>query len=343
MNALWGDGFEIDDWATILTAGYTLSGTPTITVINSTAHQDSGSRGGSRCINVDVNSALLRGLITPALVNPYCVAGAWRLNGSSASTTVGFLVQFRLSGNTQATVFFRSDGFTQAFRNTTAGTSLAVSAGTHTVGVWNWFSIEADIDNAGLFNVYINGALVLTFSGDTQQQASPGFDQVLLGAIGDSVITFDLDDIVITDSTETVIPEMYLILQLPTGNGTTLQFNPSAGTNFENVDENPPNTTDYNETATSGDIDLYTYPSLPFTPTSIAFVQSVLYAARDGAITGFRAEIDSGGTPDSGSTVSPAAAGVYTLAYDIFPVDPDTTAAWTPAAVNALEAGLSAQ
>lgn len=343
MNVLWADGFEINSWATVALAGYSLASTPAITVINSTAHQDGGGRGGSRCINVNPGSgATLQGIITPALASPYCVGGAFRYNGSSASTTVGFVVQFRLSGNTQACIFFRSDGFVQAFRNTTAGTSLGVSVGTVLVGSWQWFSIEADIDNVGAFNVYVNGALVLAVAGDTQQQASPGFDQVLFGTIGDAAITFDLDDIVITDNTETEIPEQYWVLLAPTGNGAPIDFTPSAGTNWENVDENPPSAADYNETAVSGDVDIYTYPNLPFTPTSISAVASVLYASRDGTITGFAAEINSGGTPDTGPTVSPAAAGVDTLSYAFFPTDPDTLAAWTDAAVNALQAGISA-
>ncbi len=343
MNVLWADGFEIDSWATIALAGYSLLSTPAVTVINTTAHQDGGGRGGSRCINVAPTSgASLQGVITPALASPYCVAGAFRYNGSSASSTVGFVLQFRLSGATQASVFFRSDGFIQAFRNTTAGTSLGVSAGTVLVGSWQWFSVEADIDNTGAFNVYVNGALVLAVTGDTQQQASPGFDQVLFGTIGSASIDFDLDDIVITDNTETEIPEQYWVLLAASGNGTPLEFTPSAGTNWENVDENPPSAADYNETAVSGDTDMYSYPNLPFVPTAISAVATVLYASRDGAITGFAAEINSGGTLDTGPTVSPAAAGVDTLSYAFFAQDPDTLADWTESAVNALEAGISA-
>ncbi len=341
MNVLWADGFEIDSWAITATAGYTLLSTPVITVINSTAHQDGGGRGGSRCINSNPSSgALLQGIITPALASPYCVAGAWRLNNSSASTTVGFVVQFRLSGNVQCCVFFRSDGFVQAFRNTTAGTSLGVSAGTVLVGVWQWFSIEANVANAGAFNVYVNGALVLTVAGDNQQQASPGFDQVLFGTIGDAAVDLDLDDITITDNTETEIPEQYWVLLAPTGNGTPLQFTPSAGTNWENVDENPPSSADYNETATTAQVDLYTYPNLPFVPTAISAVQSVLYASRDGSITGFASRIESASFTTAGPTVSPAAAGVDTLAYAFFPTDPATSADWTESAVNAIEAGI---
>lgn len=339
MACKWMDGFEINDWATILTAGYTVVSTAVMTIISSTSHKDSGGRGGTYCVNINPASTTAQGFATPALVSPYSAAGAFRINNSSASTTIGFFVEFRLSGNTQARVLFRTDGFIEIFRNT--GTSLFVSAGTYTVGIWNWFSIEADIDNAGSITVFLNGVSVATFSGDTQQQASPGFDQVVIGAVGSASIDIDFDDFTI-DDTLTEIPETYWVLQAASGNGTPLEFTPSAGTNWENVEENPPSSAEYNETATAGDQDMYSYPNLPFSPASIYAVATVLYAARDGSITGFAAEINSGGTPDTGPTVSPAAAGVYTLSYSFFDTDPDTAAAWTESAVNALEAGISA-
>ena len=97
--------------------------------------------------------------------------------------------------------------------------------------------------------------------------------------------------------------------------------------------------TSYNFDSTIGDQDIYALQDLPGTPVIIAAVQLRLIARKSD--TGFRAlstVFVSGATTDTGA--STALATTYAEFSKVYGTDPNTSAAWTAAAVNALQAGV---
>lgn len=125
----------------------------------------------------------------------------------------------------------------------------------------------------------------------------------------------------------------------PTGAGTTTQWTPSAGANWDAVDETPPSTTDYVETSVLNEIDTYACGNLTSTSGDVAAVVINMYAQKTTAgsrkISG---AIDSGGTAGVG-TEKDLGIGYHNYQSMSY-VDPDTAAAWTIDGVNASEFGV---
>jgi hypothetical protein len=63
------------------------------------------------------------------------------------------------------------------------------------------------------------------------------------------------------------IPQPKIYMTVPDANSTPLQWTPSAGTNFQNVDSIPPVDSPFNSSSTIGDIDQYSHP-LPTMPAA---------------------------------------------------------------------------
>lgn len=120
----------------------------------------------------------------------------------------------------------------------------------------------------------------------------------------------------------------------------SVQFTPSTGSNFQNVDDPAFHNgdTDYNSSTTVGHIDRFTVANLATTP-AVVFGLGVKTVAK----------IDVAGTASittrmtSGSTLSESAnrslTTVYQGFYDPFGKDPDTTLAWGTSAPDSVKTG----
>jgi len=96
--------------------------------------------------------------------------------------------------------------------------------------------------------------------------------------------------------------------------------------------------TDYLYDSVVGDSDLYAMEDLPLTPAAVIGVVSKIYAKKSDAGTrNGQVLVNSAGTQVAGTdTPLPS---TYTYLARVDAVDPATGAAWTPAAVNALQVG----
>lgn len=128
--------------------------------------------------------------------------------------------------------------------------------------IWYVFDVYIKIaDAGGRIVVKIDGVTVIDFTGDTK----PAGDTTI-AAIGFQGITgqnWNGDDLAINDTTGVVdngwINDIRIVAQEVDGNGDTNEYTPSAGSNYQNVDETPANDdTDYNEDSTAGHRDMYT-------------------------------------------------------------------------------------
>ena len=213
---------------------------------------------------------------------------------------------------------------------------------------WYYMELKNTIaDAGGLLECRINTSVVVTFTGDTKATVNATADKIRFGFLGSYQHYFD--DIYICDGAGAVnnnylagstSPYFRVEALLPGGAGTTTDWTPAAGSNFQNVDEaDPDSDTTYNSTATQDAIDTYALGNLAGGNITIAGVQWVGFV-RDEAVgnTALKRVIRSGGTNYFGAAFDPGTA--YDYALEILETNPDTSAAWTRNGVNGVEAGI---
>jgi len=209
-----------------------------------------------------------------------------------------------------------------------------------------WYYLEAKVyihDSAGTFEVRLNEQVVIDLSGvDTRSWASSsGADIVCFFGGGGGVIHYD--DIYICDTAGTVnndfLGDCRVECLFPTGAGSSDDFTPSAGDNYQNVNETTPDgDTTYNESETVGHKDLFAYGNLATTAGTVHGVQTCLWAKKDDAgARSLGARVYSNATEGDGASNSLGTS--YAYYFDIFETEPSDSLAWEIADVNAAEFG----
>jgi len=175
--------------------------------------------------------------------------------------------------------------------------------------VWRYIEIKITIDNsAGVFEVRSNGVVVANLTGiDTQATANAQATGFHLGAgVGQSYCDYYFDDLYVLDTNgaqcNDFLGDVRIDAVRPNGAGTHTDFTPSAGANYENVDEEPgpDDDTTYNEATTIGDQDSYAMESLPSPAgTTILGVKSQVAARKTDAGTRKAKVLTRAGTTDN--------------------------------------------
>lgn len=228
-------------------------------------------------------------------------------------------------------------------------TLLATSAGTFdlTGAAWHYWEVKAIIsDTVGVFEVRLDGAVFVTYSGDTRNAGTTGaIDQIMwVRPYSGSGNNFIVDDFWLDDAGYLGDKVVY---SLPAnGNGDSSQWVGSDGNSTDNYllvdDGEVVSITDYVASATSGNTDLYNIADLPASVTTVDAIQELIYV-----------QASDGGTPPSVVPVAKGALGTVRAdtALGTIPVaaadmlaqirttDPDGNAL-TPARVNAMQVGV---
>jgi len=252
-----------------------------------------------------------------------------------------------LSADSGATIHL-TIGYSNAalilYRGSVGGTVLGTYSAVFSPGTWYHLEVSATVaDAGGTCTVKLNGATVITYTGDTKNAGtSTNIDTLALGSNGGFTAYFD--DVYVANSTgsapyNTFLGDVRVYALSPSGAGTSTQFTPSSGANYTTVDELPYSATDYVSGTTIGLRDLYTMSDLPATANSVLAVQHNVVAKKaDAYPISMRPVIRSGASNYFGNTVSLGASD--SVLQDLRTEDPATTTAWTISGVNALEAGM---
>ncbi len=222
----------------------------------------------------------------------------------------------------------------------------ATVLGTSSVSVvarqnWNFIEVKGTIhDTTGSIDVYVDGISVISLSGIDTRNASSAIWNSVVWVKGESENW--LDDIYINDTTGTenndVLGDVRVYTLDVDGAGSFAQFSPSAGSNYENVDEDEvDDDTTYNSDSVSNQKDLFTIENLPVNVTVVHFVENVTYGRREeggSAQLYLKTEL-SGVEQDSGAKTFPT---TYAFRSEVFDTDPNS-AAWTPTKVDDSEIG----
>lgn len=237
-----------------------------------------------------------------------------------------------------------TDGVLRVYR-ADGGTLLATAS--HAMVVGTYYFVEVDLtvhDTTGAVDVWVNGELWASASGVDTKNGGTGYIDAMSFHHANGNNQTSVDDWYILDTAgadnNARLGDCKVEVLHPTGAGATTDWTPSAGSNWQDVDEAATNgDTDYVSSATPGDVDTYAYGNLATGAGVVFAVQHLLSIRKDdaGARTA-RPLSRVGGTDYPG--VTRAVFDTYTYDVQIEEENPDTAAPWTIADVNGAEFGV---
>jgi hypothetical protein len=243
-------------------------------------------------------------------------------------------------------LFLNSNGALTAGRYTalTTATTVGSSSPVNTIvnGAWHYITWEVVIsDTVGVFNVYVDSVQVISASAaDTRNGTPTTVDTIAIGNsnLVPSTFQIDFDDLYVSDTSSTP-GERRIETLYPTSDIAQGWSRSTGSANFSLVDEATVNgDTDYVFASALNTVDTYGFGDLSATPTNIDAVQMNTFAYKtDATARSIGLQVISGGTTSTGPDYSMTAS--YAKQERLLLTDPDTSAAWTASAVNALQGG----
>ncbi len=208
-----------------------------------------------------------------------------------------------------------------------------------------WYWIEFKVlcnDTTGTYELRVGETVVASDTGvDTKTGSNDYHDSVRLG--GSIINTFD--DFYVCDGAGAVnndfLGNVQVTTLFPSGAGFTTNFTPSAGANYTCVDEQLINEdTDYVESSTAAHKDTYAYDNVGAGLSNIKGLQiDTLCRETDVTSYSLKTPIRSNAT-DYDDSAQAIGTTDYVFKRRIAELDPNTSAAWLEAAVNAAEFGI---
>jgi hypothetical protein len=299
---------------------------------------------GGNAYRLGLNGA---NIIEIGVPNPTSVVTGWHWRMSSLSNennSNARMYQVMTGTTERLTLTCNTDGAISIRRGSGSGTLLVTSAtGVLATATWAFMEVRSTLaPSTGRVEVWVNGSQVINFTGDTL--ASGSADQSVIRWSRCLNGSSDVGDIYIADATIPLGPcRPVLLLPNAVGNSSGLTPN-GAGDNYTKVNEaTPDGDTTYNASDTEGVKDTYGLGNLPAAVSGntwdVLAVQTVAYARKSDSGSKFmRPVVRTGGTDYAGSSVTLAES--YDTFLEVFDENPGTTAAWTAAQIDALEAGI---
>jgi hypothetical protein len=305
-----------------------------------------GRSGYGKCVLCNSNP-IQATIVTPLVTFYLGMAVIMSSSTSSASPAVQILDQVAVG--TQYSVNFNCGNgqITVSRGSTVLGTSPLNS---FVATAWMYLEIGGTMSaTVGTITVRVNGVTVpnLTLTGlnniTTSNASMSGF--AFVSATGSGY----LDDLYLCDSTSgagtypcnTFLGDVRVATQFPTGNNA-VAWTPLAGTNWQEVSETAMDSdTSYNRTVTAGQTDTFNMAALTGTVSQVLAVQITgAYRKDDSSSHTLQQVMVSGTTTVNGATIVVPSAYVYIT--DLWATDPNTSASWVTANVNALKLGYNA-
>lgn len=263
------------------------------------------------------------------------IAGfAFRCSSVSSS---GVIAEFACTSG-PIELFVNTTGTLAVRRN---GTVLATSTLTISSNVYYHLGFKVlHHASTGTVQVQVNGADYIPSTGSLNTGTGPATSFSFRQVNG----TTDRSDLYLADGTGSapwndLLGDCKVETLAPSGAGTTTQWTPSAGSNFQNVDEAAPDgDTTYNSETTATELDLYAMGDLGTSGGTVRAVQVVHSSRKDDAsLRQVAPMLRVGGVNYTGTTQTLATD--YTFYLQVHQRDP-SPADWTISSVNASEAGI---
>ena len=314
---------------------------------NYSAYLPTGGRRGTGCLKVGCGDR----------VSPY---GFFKTLPSTYRTLiVGFAVQFNWNTSQVGQSFFRlHDGATlhvYVTRETSGLISVYRGNGTLlgqydvvlNLGTWYYLELKATIDDtSGVIQLRVNEYLALNLSGiDTRNGGNASINKIKFHTDHEVSYPFNIDDLYVCDDSgpnnNDFLGDCRIDVVRPNGAGYATNWAPSAGSNYQCVDDALfDNGTDYVSENTVDDIDSYTFSDLPLGVAGIKGIQTNVFAKRtdSGVNTKLKPILRPVSTNYEKTEVTLTSS--YYDFTEITELNPETGLAWTKATIDAMEVGL---
>jgi hypothetical protein len=296
-----------------------------------------GGRFGSGCIQQQSATTVLNIGLPSTYTELWIGVGLFPAeNTPSTSNNFGFMTIEQFSG-VCIVYSLTPDYGINVYRG--GGSLLGSSAiGITTYAVWSYIETYIKIDDsAGAVIVKVDGGEVINETGlDTSRYSGQEIQRICLAA-NNNQKTMRFDDLYVNDSE--FMGEIKVVTKLPNANGTYGDFAPSAGTNYEMVDEvTPDDDATYNQGNALGDKDSFTIPTSGI-DGEIVGVQLSNYARKTGTkITGIKNLVRVGGNDYLGDEEFLGTE--YNYRTTLHEVNPDTSNPWNKGSIEAAEFGI---
>jgi hypothetical protein len=270
-----------------------------------------------------------------------------RILHANVGATPGNYPLFQLldsAGNSHLIAYYTVGGFLEVYRgNNTTKTLLGTSATGVSNVAWYYLEIGYTIsDTVGAVTLKLNGTTVLTLaSQDTRNGGTADVSIIRFVSQGNgSTNNAAFDDWYSCDTIGSAPYNTFLGAQrvleiLPDAPGDSTQFTPSAGANWQCVDDVTHNSdTDYVESITTGHIDRYSLVNPPLAATTILAVRIEAVARFVSGARNVKIGVKSGASV--GLSATQALSGSYAKQKHTLLVDPASGTAFTQANLNAM-------
>lgn len=266
---------------------------------------------------------------------------------STSTTMIVGWAQNTLSGSSYVQLMTAANVVVASMRNNggnpavyNAAGTLVVTGTSGAVSGWHYYELKIFANGAsGTCELHCDGILDIA-------STTGNFGSTAIGALGlfiSSVASIRVDDIYALDTSGSTnndfLGDYRIQLMQPTGAGSHTEFTPSAGANWQNVDDvlDPDDDTTYNrDSTTPGDRDTFVTAGIDASALPAA-VQLNLYARKDATAARQLAGVVRQGGVDFDGTTQTLGSG-YAYTSQLYDTDP-TAAVWTAANVNADEFG----
>lgn len=223
--------------------------------------------------------------------------------------------------------------------------STVISTGAATLSSATYYRIEAFLQlssdaGVGRFVAKVNGTTDIDYTGITQPSAATQFNVVYVGSTASYNPLAGCDDVVFDDATW--VGNTKILALTATAAGGSTGWTPSAGNNWDCINEIPMATADYVATNTASALDLYSMTSLASSATSIKCIQVSVNHEIEGAPTPTKTQIvvRHNSTDAASSSLTPGAAGSPIYGTKLLEVNPVSGSSWTRSDVNSLQIGI---
>ena len=164
------------------------------------------------------------------------------------------------------------------------GTVLWTSADAISGNVWHYLEFMTTIGDSGAYAVILDGVELVNTTGDTKPSTAADITTICIGNmvnIGTSVVRY-YDDVYIHDTA--FQGDVRIIYRAPDGAGSHSDWTPSAGANYECVDDAAPDPAgDYVSSDTAGHIDTYEMTDLTQSAGTVLAVVGNYYCQKTDA------------------------------------------------------------
>lgn len=302
-------------------------------------------RTGGHALEI-TGTGTLKGFQTPALATMTTVTIGFAFK-QAAFNILHNVLQIMDGNIVHGTLRILTSGEWRYHHSSEVGTTLGTTSGfAATAGNWVYVELVVKIhDTLGTVDLVINGASALSLSGiDTRNAGNASCDRVRFYGSSNGSDDPTYDDIYVLDDSGSVnnnrLGAQKVIGIFPDGDGSSTQFTPSSGSNYAAVDEAANDgDTSYVESGNSGDLDLYTYGTVNSLPNIKGLQINTVARETDANAHSLKQVVKSGGTTSEGSGISIGSPTFRTVSR-ILETDPETSAQWDAAGVDAAEFGV---